>query len=88
MTVKRLDKLPKRKLTVDDLLISDDVNGNLELVNSRKHNISDILIVWSEHDGQTYHSFNGKRERLLWMLELVKPHILGFCSEEDDEATD
>ena len=78
MSVKRLDKLPKRKVTVDELIYRSDIIDVISDLYERRETIKDeLLAMWNDEDGFLHYTYTGTKSRLLWLLEKVKLEILG-----------
>ncbi len=78
MKVRRLDKLPKRKVTVDDLLGLDTIKNIISDLDAGKSNIDELLVIYSERDGTAFtYMVNGQApSRIVYMLECIKRDVL------------
>jgi len=76
MKVRRLDKLPKRCVTVDDLLERDGVNECLSFLDEAKNDIYDLLYIYSDGENLLWGSNGLTVGRLVSMLEAIKFSIL------------
>ena len=86
MHVKDLAKMPKRKVTVDDLLHLDGINEVLSYLQDKKHEISNMVlwVQWRDGDhGQWVTSWATSKE-ILWLLEQIKYRLLQKAMEVDD----
>jgi len=77
--VRRLEKLPKRKVTIDDLLELDTIRGILAELDTEKADIDELVVVYSKRDSSHFSLItNGLPEsRLIYMLEAIKYTLLG-----------
>ncbi len=75
MSVKRLDKLPKRKVTVDEILGRDEISDIISDMKEYEAEIEDIVVIWSDGKNIQWHS-NVCLSRLLLLLEQVSVLIL------------
>ncbi len=78
MRVKNLSKLPKRKVTVDDLLGFDtvvDIAGDLV---DDKENIEELLVIYTHRNEDSVYWFgNGlSKSRKVWLMECVKHGLM------------
>ena len=75
--IKRMDKLPKRKVTVAELLDKDDVQHILETVTADREKIDEIIVIW-ENDGEDSIHWLGNmsKSRTVYFLEKVKKCLL------------
>jgi ribosomal protein L2 len=84
MRIKRLDKLPKRKVTITDLLNLDDIQTVINDLEADKDRIAEVITIWANRDEDMFHfATNGLREsRIIYALESVKNAILNSAGEE------
>ncbi len=79
MRVRNLNKLPKRKVTVDDLLGFDtivDIAGDLV---DDKENIEELVVIFT-HRGENSVSWYGNglsKSRISWLMDCVKCGLMG-----------
>ena len=76
--VKRLDKMPKRKVTVDDLLDTIDTTEIISNLSEWKQDIDEVLVVFTKRD-ENFISWrtNGMSiERQVYFLECIKYALL------------
>ena len=78
MKVRRLDKMPKRKVTVDDLLGLDTVKGIIGDLDADKADIDELVVIYSKRNGKNFtFMINGLPEsRVVYMCEMVKYTLL------------
>lgn len=72
--IKNLSKLPKRKVTIEEILGSDRVAEMLDEIYDERHDIDELIIIHTsrKHSGMAF-SVNGVTEsRIIAMLEGVK----------------
>ncbi len=75
MVVKRLDKLPKRKVTVDEILDREAVVDILNELFEVSGLIEDLVVIWT--DGESiHHSYNTDNSRLIALLETTKYDVI------------
>jgi len=75
-------KLPKRKVTVDELLHTDEIVDLLKDINEHRSEIDQFFLVYVDRNAISHFWWHGSRERLLWSLESAK---LQLISGEFDE---
>jgi len=51
MKIKKLSKLPKRNITIDNLLEADDINDVIEFIQEHKLEISHLVCLMNTRDG-------------------------------------
>ncbi len=72
MKIRNLDKLPKRKVTIDELLGLDEIKDILDELLAE--NMSEVIVIWSK-EGEPFFSFRSNGialSRLVYILESVK----------------
>jgi hypothetical protein len=80
MKIRRLDKLPKRKVTVDELLDLADIQDIVNEILAARDEINDLFVIYTKGD-QIYWMSNGmKLSRSVYLLEVAKK---GLLSEHD-----
>uniref|UniRef100_A0A6M3KBY5 Uncharacterized protein n=1 Tax=viral metagenome TaxID=1070528 RepID=A0A6M3KBY5_9ZZZZ len=74
MKPRKLDNLPKRKVTVDDLLEVDEVNSVLKDIVDEKYDIDELIVIYSKKrcEGFTYITNGMHHSRIVYMFEAVK----------------
>jgi len=75
MKVRRLDKLPKRKVTVDEILGLSDIQGILDDV--PKGEIDELLVIYTSKDSFYWVANGISPSRVLWLIESMKHGLLG-----------
>ncbi len=83
MAIKRLDKLPKRKLTIDEILRSDDISDLLKDLYDKRHEIDQFVLIYTDHEAIPHFYWHGNRERIVYALEQGKLKVL--TEKEEDE---
>lgn len=78
MRVKNLSKLPKRKVTVDDLLGFDTIVDIAGDIVDDKENIEELLVIYTHlDDDSVFYSANKvSSSRMVWLMERVKHGIM------------
>ena len=81
--VRKLDKLPKRKVTVDDLLELDDVNDVIQNIIANRFDIEELAVVYTlkNESGFHWHTNGMYDSRIMYMFESVKMDL--FKPKED-----
>jgi len=79
-------KLPRR-VTVSDLLTGDNVNAVLGDLEKHKHEIQDLIVIYTDKSGQIYsdHTEDTLASLAVYMLEQHKNGILNGWRTEDEE---
>lgn len=73
MAIKKLDKLPKRKVTVDELLGLDNINKLISDLDKRKASIEEIIVIYTDSDNNIIWKALGLDfSRMLSLFEQVK----------------
>jgi hypothetical protein len=73
--MRRLDKLPKRRVTVTELLNQDGIKELLDGVSEHINEIEDLIIIYT-CGGKIFRYDNTDMIRLIQLLETVKFDIL------------
>lgn len=83
--IKRLDKLPKRKVTINELLDISDLVTMVDDIAKLAGDIEELVIVYTLKSGTTVNwKANGIPEsRAMYLLELIKHSML---HPENDES--
>ena len=79
-------KIPKRVMTVNDILARDDVNGILADLDKLKPNIKTLIVIYLDNKDNKYHwriTDGTWVSTATWMLESTKLDLLN--SEDEDE---
>ena len=74
--VRRLDKLPKRKVTIEEILDREEITDTFEDAISDKDAIGDLLIIWSDGKSITWRTNDLSIGRIIYLMELIKNRIL------------
>ena len=82
--IKKLDKLPKRKVTVDELIHADDIVDLLQGIYENRTKIDQFVLIYTDDDAEPHQYWHGQRERLLYCLEQMKLKLLGVYNDEDE----
>lgn len=81
--IRNLSKLPKRKVTVDELLELDNINDLLTHINNVKADISELVIIYTTGTNILWNTAGTTASRLIYLLEHTKLLALNKDSEED-----
>ena len=84
MKVKNFELLPKRKVTVDEILQTDDITDLLRDLYEKRCEIDQFILIYTDKNSEIHVNYQGNRERLVYALEKTKLKIL-LPSEEDGE---
>jgi len=77
MNIRTLRKLPKRKVTVGDLLRLDDIQSILQYVDRRKEDITCLVVGVQWSDGSaTWMADKATTKDIIWLLEQIKHQLL------------
>ena len=76
--IRNLSKLPKRKVTVDELLGYDNIIGMASELIEEADNIEELIIIKTlkNTDIITYETNGLMRSKILWLLESIKQLLL------------
>ena len=79
MKVRKLDKMPKRKVTVDDLLEVDNIKRIIGDIDAIKNDLDELLVIYSERNARSFTWITSglKDSRIIYMCEAVKYSLLG-----------
>ncbi len=83
MAIKNLSKLPKRKVTVDELLFTDDVRDLLRELFEKRNEIDQIVVAYTDKGNVVHTFYQGTVERVLWAMEFTKQTIIQEAMEGD-----
>ena len=83
--IKKLDKLPKRKVTVDELIHADDIVDLLQGIYENRTKIDQFVLIYTDDDAQSHQYWHGTTERLLYCLEQMKLKLLGVYDDTEAE---
>lgn len=81
--IKRLDKLPKRKVTVSQLLETEEINSTLNDFYECAQEADEFIGICCK-DNRINWTYNASLSRQLWLLERVKYCILQEASGESE----
>ncbi len=83
--LKRLDKLPKRKVTVDELLDLDDLNQLVSRLIEMKTELLNVIVCYEKTDGSVgYLSSRVNKGTAIYILEQAKLDIMGVYDAPDE----
>ncbi len=75
--ITRLDKLPKRKITVDELLGRQDITKILTETLEKRNDIDELLVIYTDNGkGINWCSSKAATSRLIYVMEIVKRALL------------
>lgn len=85
MKVKDLGKIPKRKVTVADLLHLNGINEVLAYLQDHKHEISTMIlwVQWQNGGHGEWLTSKASSKDLVWLLEQIKYQLLHEAMEEE-----
>lgn len=83
MSVKRMDRLPKRKITVDELLDRDALNDIINEIIENRSSIEDIIVIWTDGDN-IHRRSNAEVGRVIGLLEATKFDVMHEYRHEED----
>lgn len=70
-----LSNLPSGKVTVDDVIATNDINELLAEVQEKRADIDALLVIWRNIDGTiSYRSVKAVDALVVSMCEIVKQH--------------
>ena len=75
MKVKNLAKLPKRKVTIDDLLDVSDISEAAAELDKNKYELDEFFLITCKGDDVSWRG-NARKSRTIYLMELVKKAIL------------
>ena len=78
MSIKNLSKLPKRKVTIDELLSLDTIVDIAGDIIDDKNDIEELLVIYTHWDDDSvFYSVNGvSKSRMSWLMECVKHGLM------------
>jgi benzoyl-CoA reductase/2-hydroxyglutaryl-CoA dehydratase subunit BcrC/BadD/HgdB len=83
--IRNLSKIPKRRITVDDLLYTDDITDILQKLYEDRHEIDNFVLLYSRKDADEFVPYwHGTAERILWLLETAKFKLMMPKSEWEE----
>ena len=84
--IKNLNKLPKTKVTVDDILVLDDINRVFNRIDKSKASMKNIIVIYSNGNDVQWDSSNITLGEMVFMMEQVKiAELCNFCAEAQEE---
>lgn len=74
----------RKRMSLEDILASDEINGMLQELEKAKPNITDLIIIYVDNNGDyQYMITDGTLEsQVTWALECTKLDILNHEGEE------
>lgn len=83
--IRNLAKLPKRKVTVDDLLDRQGFADVIDEIIEDKDNMSCLLGIWITQDGKLcWHGTHMSKAYMVYLLDITKADLLDWdktCEE-------
>ena len=79
--IKNLGKMPKRKVTIDDVLWRDDIDSTIKDVIEKREDFTELLCIGVTNDEIWWRHSNMLESRIVYLAEVVKNCIL---NKEDD----
>ena len=77
MGIKSLSKIPKRKVTVDEILDEDGINFVLNEVNKNKGKCQIVMALWIDEEGIIHFPYShGNPPLLIYMMETAKQFVM------------
>ena len=74
--VRKLDKLPKRKVTIDDILDRGEIAAAVADTVEAAPNMDEFFAIYVQGDEICWRHSGLRTSRLVYLLELVKKAIL------------
>jgi hypothetical protein len=72
-----LRQLPQGKVTVDDVIATNDINELLAEIHEKRASIDGLLVIWRNVDGRiSYRYVKISDYDLIGMCEVVKEHCI------------
>ena len=81
----KLEKLPKRKVTVDELIRTDDFTDFLKNIHEHRSEVDQVVVIYTDDGAIPHFWWHGTKERLLWILEQAKFKLLNGDFDEEEE---
>jgi hypothetical protein len=74
----------RRKVTINDLLVKDDINGILSDLDKSKPDIKDLIVIQLPRDGgyRMWITEDTLESTAVWLLECVKNDIINDKYED------
>jgi hypothetical protein len=76
MAFKNIGKLPKRKVTPEELLGVDDITNCLQELYEKRFNIDQFVLIYTDKEAVPYCYWQGTKERIVYSLEHAKYILL------------
>jgi hypothetical protein len=76
MKIRRLDKLPKRKVTIEELLDLIDTHDAVDILLSEKDTLDELLVIYTKEHEINWVTNGMTSSRMLWIIETVKTALL------------
>ena len=74
--IRRLDKLPKRKVTVDDLLDRDNITRAIDGIAEEVPDIDEFIGIFTRDGNICWRSSGLPVSRTIYLMEMVKNILL------------
>lgn len=75
--IKKLSKLPRRKLTVKEILAADGLEAIIQGLQDQKDQIEDCIVIFTLQDSTYKFRTTGiTYERVNWLLDNLKLYLL------------
>ena len=75
--VTDLGQLPKGKLTVDDVIATNDINNLLDEIHSKRSKMTGLVAIWRDGKGSiSYRYVKVSDSDVVAMCEIVKQHLI------------
>jgi len=68
--------MPKRVVTVDEVLGVDDLVDLLQDVYERRSEVEEFVLIYTDKEGKGHHYWDGTHEGVLWALESAKKKVM------------
>ncbi len=76
--IKNLERMPRRKVTIDDVLWRDDIDSTIKDVIEGKENFTELICIGVTSDNKIWWRHSGMLEsRIIYVTEVVKHCVLG-----------
>jgi hypothetical protein len=82
--ITNLNKLPKRKITIDELLDVDGITDLIDDIYQKRLEIDQFVFIYTDKDSSVKAYYQGNRERILYALEKTKFDILSESTNDED----
>lgn len=85
MKIRSLAKLPKRKITPEEILGADDITDCLKDLYDKRYDIDQFILIYTDKASVPHVYWQGTKERIVYALENAKFEILK--GDYDTEST-